>query len=106
METAFSKVLIKVFANGFYRVHAGLFIFGFLVLVGAVDPAQLLNYHKILMLAFISSPLMLLAVFGVWLLYSIKTWHYTVGQIFIINQQFLFYSSTSIRASATPALSR
>jgi hypothetical protein len=48
-----------------------------------------------LMLAFITSPLMLLVVFAVWLLYSIKTWHYTTGQIFAVNQHFLFYSSTS-----------
>jgi hypothetical protein len=95
METSLSRILIKIFAQGFYRVHAGLFLFGFLVLVGAVDPAQVLNYHKMLMLAFISSPPMLLGVFGVWLIYSVKTWHYTAGQIFAVNQQFLFYSSTS-----------
>lgn len=95
METSLSKVLIKIFSQGFYRVHAGLFLFVFLVIIGAVDPGQLLNYHKLLMLAFISSPLMLTVVFGIWLVYSIKTWHYTVTQIFAVHQQFLFYSSTS-----------
>lgn len=95
METPLSRILIKIFANGFYRVHAGLFMFVFLVMVGAVDPGQLLNYHKTLMLAFISSPLMLMMVFAVWLVYSIKTWHYTIGQLFAVNQTFLFYSSTS-----------
>jgi len=29
------------------------------------------------------------------LVYTIKTWHYNIGQIFAVNQQFLFYSSTS-----------
>lgn len=96
MQSPLSRILIKIFANGFYRVHAGLFLFVFLVLVGAVDPGQLLNYHKTLMLAFISSPLMLMVVFAVWLLYSIKTWHYTIGQLYSINQQFLFYSSTAL----------
>jgi hypothetical protein len=95
MDSALSKALIKIFARGFYQAHAGLFLFVFLVLVGSVEPGQLLNYHKTLMLAFITSPLMLLIVFLVWLLYSIKTWHYTVSQIFAVNQQFLFYSSTS-----------
>lgn len=95
MDTTLTRILIKIFARGFYQVHAGLFLFVFLVLVGAVDPGQLLNYHKALMLAFITSPLMLLAVFAVWLLYSVKTWHYTAGQIFTVNQAFLFYSSTS-----------
>lgn len=95
MQTPLSKVLIKIFAQGFYKVHAGLFLFTFLVLVGAVDPGELLSYHKLLMLAFISSPVMLMVVFAVWFIYSIKTWHYTAGQIFGINQQFLFYSTTS-----------
>ncbi|QKJ30645.1 hypothetical protein HQ865_13070 [Mucilaginibacter mali] len=95
METSLSRVLIKIFAQGFYRVHAGLFLFTFLVLVGAVDPGEIWSYHKLLMLAFISSPIMLMVVFAIWLIYSIKTWHYTITQIFAVNQQFLFYSSTS-----------
>src|SRR5471030_2311944 len=95
MESSLTKVLIKIFGRGFYSSHAGLFLFVFLVLVGSVEPGQLLNYHKTLMLAFISSPVMLVVVFAIWLLYSIKTWHYTIGQIFAVNQQFLFYSSTS-----------
>ncbi|GAB3908284.1 hypothetical protein [Mucilaginibacter boryungensis] len=95
MESSLSRVLVKIFARGFYRVHAGLFLFVFLALVGSVEAGQLLNYHKTLMLAFITSPLMLMVVFVIWLLYSIKTWHYTAGQIFGVNQQFLFYSSTS-----------
>lgn len=96
MNIPLSRVLIKIFAQGFYRVHAGLFLFGFLVMIGAVDPGELISYHKTLMLAFISSPLMLIMVFAIWLVYSIKSWHYTVGQIFGVNQQFLFYSSTSL----------
>jgi hypothetical protein len=95
METSLSRVLVKIFARGFYQVHGGLFLFIFLVLIGAVDPAQLLSYHKLLMLAFITSPLMLMVVFTIWLIYSIKTWHYTAGQIFAVHQQFLFYSSTA-----------
>ncbi|MES2279431.1 MAG: hypothetical protein V4592_25590 [Bacteroidota bacterium] len=95
MQTPLSTVLIKIFARGFYSSHAGLFLFIFLVLVGSVEPGQLLNYHKTLMLAFITSPLMLMVVFAVWLIYSFKTWHYTAAQIFAVNQQFLFYSSTS-----------
>lgn len=95
MHSSLTKILTKIFANGFYRVHAGLFLFAFLVMIGAVDPGELFNYHKTLMLAFISSPVMLLVVFAVWLLYSIKTWHYTIGQLFAINQQFLFYSVTA-----------
>lgn len=94
-----TNILLKVFANGFYKIHGGLFMFFFLVMVGAVEPSQILNYHKLLMVAFISSPLMLMVVFAFWLIYSLKTWHYVAGQIFAQHQAFLFYSSTSFSKS-------
>jgi len=95
MGKPLTNVLLKVFANGFYRVHGGILFFLFLVLFGLVEPAQLLGYHMALMLAFITSPLMMSIVFGIWLLYTFKCWHYIAGQIYGVHQQFLFYSSTS-----------
>ncbi|OKS86655.1 hypothetical protein RG47T_2111 [Mucilaginibacter polytrichastri] len=53
---------------------------------------MLLSYHKTLMLAFLTSPLLLVAVFGVWLLYIVKAWHYVAGQLAAPHHQFLFYS--------------
>lgn len=94
MQSSLTKILIKIFANGFYRVHAGLFLFIGLVMVGAVPPERLWMYEKSLMIAFVSSPMMAV-VFALWLLYNIKAIHYVAGQIFAINQQFLFYSSNS-----------
>jgi hypothetical protein len=64
-------------------------------MIGAVDPGQLLNYHKTLMLAFVSSPVMLLVVFAVWLLYTLKSVHYVSVQINAPMQQFLYYSAIS-----------
>ena len=90
-----TNILIKIFANGFYRVHAGLFLFIGLVMVGAVPPERLWVYEKSLMIAFVSSPMMAL-VFALWLIYTIKAMHYVSGQIFAVNQQFLFYSSNSL----------
>jgi hypothetical protein len=90
-----TSVLIKIFANGFYRVHAGFFLFVVLVMAGSVPPERLWVYEKTLMLAFISSPMMAV-VFAVWLLYALKAIHYVTGQILAVNQQFLFYSSNSL----------
>jgi hypothetical protein len=90
-----ANVLLKIFANGFYRAHAGMFLFALFVMFGMVEPSQILNYHKTLMLAFISSPLMMGVVFLVWLVYTFKCWHFVAGQVFALHQQFLFYSSTS-----------
>ena len=95
MQSPLSKVLLKIFANGFYRVHGGFLFFMFLVLFGLVEPNQLLSYHKALMLAFITSGLMMVVVFLLWLAYMLKAAHYMVGQLFGQTQAFLFYSSTA-----------
>jgi hypothetical protein len=88
-----TKTLLKIFVAGFYRVHAGLLMMMFFVMFGMIEPGQLFNYEKTLMLAFLSSPFFMFAVFVVWLLYAIKAFIYVSGQINAANQQFLFYSS-------------
>ncbi|MFD1255567.1 hypothetical protein ACFQ3S_02060 [Mucilaginibacter terrae] len=95
MKQPLTHILSRIFVRGFYQAHAGMFLFFFLFMIGAVDPGQLLNYHKTLMLAFITSPLMLLVVFAAWLLYTFKCWHYILGQIAAPTQHFLFYSINS-----------
>src|ERR1700761_1079114 len=95
INTPFINIFIKIFANGFYRVHAGLFLFFGLVMVGAIPPQNLWSYEKTLMLAFITGPIMMIVVFAAWLIYTIKAVHYVTTQIYAVNQQFLFYSSNS-----------
>src|ERR1700744_3432633 len=95
MQQSLTNILLKVFARGFYVAHAGILAVGFFVMFGMVEPGQLLNYHKTLMLAFVSNPLMMAVVFAIWLIYTIKGWHYVIGQISAVNQQFLFYSSNA-----------
>ena len=92
MNTPLTTIFLKIFARGFYRAHAGILAVGFFVLFGMVEPGQIVNYHKTLMLTLASSPVMMGVVFLCWLVYSIKTWHYVVGQIGAVNQAFLFYS--------------
>jgi hypothetical protein len=96
MTQPLTKILIKIFANGFYRVHAGLFLFIGLVMVGSIPPERLWMYEKTLMMAFISGPIMMMLVFALWLIYTIKAMQYVSSQIFAVNQQFLFYSSNSL----------
>lgn len=96
MQQPLTKVLIKVFARGFYQVHAAILLFVFFIMVGAVPGNMLIPYHKSLMLGMASNPIMLLLVTGVWLLYIFKSWHYVAGQIFAPDKQFLFYSSTAL----------
>lgn len=96
MRQPLSNVLIKVFGNGFYQVHAAILLFVFFVMIGAVPGNMLITYHKSLMLGMTSSPMMLLLVAGVWLLYVFKSWHYVTGQLLTADKQFLFYSSNSL----------
>jgi hypothetical protein len=99
MQQPLTKVLLKIFAGGFYQVHAGILFFVFFIMVGTVPGNMLVTYHKSLMLAMTSSPVMLAMVIGAWLLYILKSWHYIIGQLFAPDKQFLFYSSTSLSAS-------
>ncbi|NCD71905.1 hypothetical protein [Mucilaginibacter agri] len=92
MGSPLTNVLNKIFVIGFYRAHAGILLFIFLVLFGAVPGDMLLSYHKALMIAFLTSPLLFSVVFVVWLLYLFKTWHYMAGQLSAPHHQFLFYS--------------
>lgn len=95
-----TNILVKVFARGFYQVHAPILLFLFFIMVGCVPGNMQLTYHKSLMLAMCSSPLMLGLVLGGWLVYVFKSWHYVTGQLFAADKQFLFYSSTSINRKA------
>ncbi|MDN5289330.1 MAG: hypothetical protein JWR38_5604 [Mucilaginibacter sp.] len=99
MQQPLTKVLLKVFASGFYQVHAAILLFVFFIMVGAVPGNMLISYHKSLMLGMTSSPVMLALVMGGWLLYIFKSWHYVIGQFFAPDKQFLFYSSTSLSRS-------
>jgi hypothetical protein len=91
-----TNVLLKIFAGGFFRVHAGILFFIFLAMVGVVPPQYLIGYHKALMLAMDSNLVVMALVFAAWLIYAIKSWHYVSGQIFAPGQHFLFYSSNSL----------
>jgi hypothetical protein len=90
-----TNILIRIFTTGFYRAHAGLFLFIGLVMVGSVPPQFIWEYQKTLMLAFITSGGMMLIVFGIWLLYTLKAVQYIASQLYAVNQQFLFYSINS-----------
>jgi hypothetical protein len=96
MQQPLTKVLLKVFANGFFQVHAAILLVVFFILVGAVPGDMQISYHRSLMLAMTSNPIMLALAIGGWLLYILKSWHYVVGQFFAPDKQFLFYSSTSL----------
>jgi len=69
-------ILIKSFVKPFYRQHAGLFVFLFIVLFGAVgmvDGAGLKDFHFSLIQGMLKNTFLFLLVFFAWFLYSKKT---------------------------------
>ena len=94
-----SNILLKIFSGGFYRQHAGLFFFTFLVLVGAVEPSQLISYHYSLMLGIASSKVFLASVCVIWLLYYTKVFFYLLKEIDQPENAFLFFSATKFKTS-------
>lgn len=99
-----TNILIKVFAKTFYKVHSGLLVFLFVSLISycffintagdikLLSSAQAVFYNFILLITFVSKPIMTMLFFIIWLLYSIKSWQYVSAQLLLPENGFLFYS--------------
>lgn len=100
-----TKILLKIFAYRFYKEHSGLLFFFFVTILnycffiktaGVYLEQESVFYHLILMMSFITTPLIMLMVFLFFLLYTLKSWQYVARQLQQQNNQFLFYSLTSL----------
>jgi hypothetical protein len=96
-----TRVLIQVVGAGFYRAHSGLIIFLFVAFISYcffinilnhVPPGELVYYNLILMLSFVSTPLMTSLVFLGWLLYTLKVMSFVEAQLKTSKLQFIFYN--------------
>lgn len=105
MANPLSQVLIKTFSRGFFRLNSGLLLFLFVAIfsycffiltAGTITPEKALVFNLIFMISFASSPLMMLMVFLVWLIYTFKSWQYVAAQLRTDQHRFLFYSSTAM----------
>jgi hypothetical protein len=96
MKRPLTNVLLKVFAFGFYQVHAPILLVVFFILVGCVPGNMLISYHQSLMMAMCSSPVMLAVVGRLVVIHCSKA-----GILFLCSccapkNQFLFYSSNAL----------
>ena len=82
------SILQRVLVNHFYKVNAGLFIFGFFVLFGL--PFSPLAFHLSIITGIIQSPVFLASVMLGWLLYNFKCIDYIQHQLADPRQSFLF----------------
>jgi|SRR5450432_35746 hypothetical protein len=69
------SVLLKSIIKPFYRRHAGLFAFLFVILFGVVavlNGAKFINYHLFLIPGLLQNPFLYLLVSFIWLLYAMN----------------------------------
>lgn len=76
---AVARILIKSVVIPFYRSHAGLLLFVFLLMFGTVESNQLVNYHRSLIEGMFTSGAFLAFVCVVWTLYSVKIFLYVIA---------------------------
>jgi hypothetical protein len=66
------KLLIRTIGATFYQQHIGLLLVVFYLLFGMIQGYDLILFHKALLISICSSPLNILILFAVWILYAIK----------------------------------
>ncbi|MFN8341933.1 MAG: hypothetical protein U0V64_09725 [Cyclobacteriaceae bacterium] len=79
----------KVIVLPFYQRHAGLFLFGFVLLFGLVESSQLLHFHLALMTGMLTSWVMLSLVTASWAVYTLKVIHFIHKELQLRPNQFM-----------------
>lgn len=82
------KILHRVLVTHFYSVNTGFFLFVFFVLFGM--PQNVKEFHLSLIDAIIKNPSILALVMVAWVLYNAKCMDYTLKQLKLPQQNFLF----------------
>jgi len=108
MGSPLTRVLLQTFARGFYKAHSGLLLFFFgTVLLSCfyvsvlnethIPPDERILYALMIPLTFTTTPIFAILAFVIWLVYTIKSWQYVFGELSMIGNEFLRYSSTSMK---------
>ncbi|MEO6166456.1 MAG: hypothetical protein ABIO46_05625 [Chitinophagales bacterium] len=88
-----TQLFNRVIGIPFYQRHAGLFLFIFILMFGVIQGSQLISYHLTLMYAMLGSWVFMLVVSGIWLLYGLKCFQFTLKTLSEPPQQFLYTTS-------------
>ncbi|MBO9673967.1 MAG: hypothetical protein J7577_11025 [Sphingobacteriaceae bacterium] len=96
--------LRKIFVDGFYRIHAGMLVFVFVMLIsyclfintlGTVMPDQIDFWQFFFTISLVSNPLIMAFYLFASVLYAYKGMQYVVGQFALPQHEFLYYSFTA-----------
>lgn len=95
-----SAILSKIFTQRFYIQNTGFFLVLFYVLFGVVNGANLLAYHKGLMLGFLGNYTFLFIVLLLWTAYALKCSGFILKTFQLQGYDFLYPTMGSIQKSA------
>lgn len=99
-----NTALRKIFVDGFYRTHAGMLVFVFVMLIsyclfintlGTVMPDQIDFWQFFFTISLVSNPLIMAFYLIASALYAYKSLKYLLNQLILPQQEFLYYSFTS-----------
>jgi hypothetical protein len=104
MFSLFNVALRKIFVDGFYRTHAGMLVFIFVILMsyclfintlGTVRPDQINFWQFFFTISLVSNPLILTFYLIGSSLYAYKSLKYVLNQLALPQHEFLYYSFTA-----------
>jgi hypothetical protein len=102
---AVTSVLIKVLVKKFYERNVGFLFFVLYLMFGVVESNQLISYHRSLIYGVLGSPIFLLGVMGVWVLYTLKYLQLILTELSESQNLFLIdYSRLSRKEQFWPML--
>ena len=107
MRSPLTRVLVKIVAKGFYREHTGLLLSLFVLIFinffytnvlnqSHLTPEQLIATALKLVISTVTEPLGVAIFFGIFFLYSLKTWQYVAARLRGPDVYFLFYSINAL----------
>lgn len=100
-----NTALKKIFVDGFYRTHAAMLVFIFVMLIsycffintlGTVRPDQIDFWQFFFTISLVSNPLMMIFYLIGSILYAYKSLKYVLSQLALPQQEFLYYSFTAL----------
>ncbi|NII85319.1 hypothetical protein [Pedobacter sp. SG908] len=104
MSLLSNTALKKIFVDGFYRTHAGMLVFIFVILIsyclfintlGTVRPEQIDFWQFFFTISIVSNPLILTFYLIGSSFYAYKSLKYVLSQLALPQQEFLYYSFTA-----------
>lgn len=101
-----AKLLIDVFGKSFYRanstflLYSAILLFGYGIFIKTAGHIYDPDAHRYLgfslLLAFLQTPVFALAVYGIWLFYSIRSWRFVWKESAEPEQLFWRYSASAM----------